>query len=252
MSQPMEGHTVKRYDGELSSLHYIVLQMGGLVIEQTRQALDALRHKDLKLAHAVTEREPEVDTLELKADDEIASVLARRGPMARDLRIVMALSKTVTDLERVGDEAARIAYVVASMYDGTRSNPSKPLLRDVKSMGKLALKTLQDGLDIIDTLDADKAEALLADESELDDEFQASLRRLTTFVLEDARNVGHAINITLILKSLDRIGEHARNLAEYVVYLVRGQDIRHPEVARQLGRKDQDDAQGADPADSRP
>lgn len=233
MSQPMEGHTVRRYDGELSNLHYLVLQMGGLVIDQTRNAVDALRKKDVKAAHAVTEREPEVDELELKADDEIASVLARRGPMARDLRIVIALSKTVTDLERVGDEAARIAYVVSNMYDSNKGGPSKALLRDVRAMGKLALQKLQDGLDVIDNLDAERAEALLADMDELDEEFQGSLRRLTTFVLEDARNVGHAINLTLVLKALERIGEHAGNLAEYVVYLIRGQDVRHPKLSQE-------------------
>ena len=235
MSQPMEGHTVRRYDGELSNLHYMVLKMGGLVIDQTRKAVDALRQKDVEAAHAVTEREPEVDALELKADDEIASVLARRGPMARDLRVVIALAKTVADLERVGDEAARIAYVVASIYDGSKGGPSKSLLRDVKGMGKLAIQRLQDALDVIDTLDVDKADALLASEGELEEEFQASLRRLTTFVLEDARNVGHAVNITLILKALERIGEHAGNLAEYVVYLIRGQDVRHPGLSQVEG-----------------
>lgn len=228
MAQPMEGHTVRRYDGELSNLHYLVLEMGGLVIDQTRRAMDALRNKDPKAAREVIEREAQVDALELRADDEIVSLLARRGPMARDLRIVVALSKTVTDLERVGDEAARIAYVITSIYEGSKSGPSKALLRDVRSMGKLAVQKLQDGLEVIDTLDDRKAEVLLEADGELDEEFQASLRRLTTFVLEDARNVGHAINITLVLKALDRIGEHAGNLAEYVVFLVRGQDVRHP------------------------
>jgi phosphate transport system protein len=241
MAQPMEGHTVRRYDGELSSLHLLVLEMGGLVIDQTRRVMDALRNKDPKTAREVIEREAQVDALELKADDEIVSLLARRGPMARDLRIVVALSKTVTDLERVGDEAARIAYVITSIYEGSKSGPSKALLRDVRAMGKLALQKLQDGLEVIDTLDDRKAETLLDADAELDEEFQASLRRLTTFVLEDARNVGHAINITLVLKALDRIGEHAGNLAEYVVFLVRGQNVRHPPSTE---RKDDDNGDG--------
>jgi phosphate transport system protein len=230
MSQPLEGHTVHRYDGELNTLHLSMLEMAGLVLEQTRLAVQALRNKNLYLAYEVIEREQEVDARELEVDQEILSLIARRAPVASDLRVLMSFSKAVTDLERIGDEAARIAYLTVSMFDNERSDPSASLLRDIGSMGALAINTLEQSIETFDNLDADRAESLANADDELDEEFQSGLRRLTTFVLEDARNVGHAINITIILKALERIGDHATNLAEYVVFLLRGKDIRHPEA----------------------
>lgn len=230
MTQQLEGHTVQRYDGELNQLHLLVVEMGGLALDQTRLALKALKDKDLELAHQVLEREHQVDELELKSDDEIVSVIARRAPVARDLRVIMAFSKAVTDLERVGDEAARIAIITQNMFDNKRSAPSKHLMRDIKTMGKLAAGMLEEALYVFDVLELDRATALARGDFELDAEFQSSLRRLSTFVLEDARNVGHTINVTLILKALERIGDHARNLAEYVIFLICGEDIRHRKI----------------------
>ncbi len=227
MQQPTEGHTVVRYDGELNGLHLLMLEMGSLVLDQVRTSLTALKNEDLVAARQVLIREHKVDDLEIKADDEIVSVIARRGPVARDLRIVMAFSKTITDLERVGDEAARIASIIEEMYETDRSHPSGQLMRDVHLMGALVTHMLEKALGIIDGLNADDAEEIAKGQVELDAEFRSSLRRLTTFVLEDARNVGHAIYITLIIKALERIGDHSRNLAEYVVYLMSGDDIRH-------------------------
>jgi len=116
------------------------------------------------------------------------------------------------------------------LYGSDTSDPSSHLLRDIKTMGNLSLRMLQDALDIFDTFDVARARVLARGNVELDEEFQSSLRRLATFVLEDARNVGHTINVTLIIKALERIGEHARNMAEYVIYLVKGEDIRHQSV----------------------
>jgi phosphate transport system protein len=156
-------------------------------------------------------------------------VLAKRSPVARDLRVIMAFSKAVTDLERLGDEAAKIAYIGTAMYNNDHSNPGNYLLRDVSVMSKLVSTLLKEAIEILDVLDLEKAEKLLSSHDDLEEEFQAGLRRLTTYVLEDARNVGHIISIVLVMKSLLRIGEHARNLAEYVVYMVSGEDIRHAE-----------------------
>jgi phosphate transport system protein len=205
----------------------LMLEMGSLVLDQVCTALKALKEEDLAAARHVLIREHKVDELEIKADDEVVSVIARRGPVARDLRIIMAFSKTITDLERVGDEAARIASIIEEMYETDRSHPSGQLMRDVHVMGALVTHMLQKALGIIDGLDADDAEDMAKGHLELDAEFRSSMRRLTTFVLEDARNVGHAIYITLIIKALERIGDHSRNLAEYVVYLMSGDDIRH-------------------------
>ncbi len=238
MSEILEGHTVRRYDGELNSLHLLVLEMGGLVLDQCRLALDALKTGDLDATRRVLARETQVDALELKLDDNVWWVVGRRGPVARDLRVVMAFSKAVTDLERIGDEAVRIAHTTVAVYDDEVRRPSRKLMRDVQTMGKLAIGMLQDAVSLYDTFDLNVAEGLLRRHAELDMEFQSSLRRLSTFILEDARNVGHAINTVLLVKALERIGDHARNLAEYVIYLVRGEDVRHLETRQQQNGED--------------
>jgi len=244
LSEILEGHTVRRYDGELNTLHLLVLEMGGLVLDQCKLALESLKTGDLEATRRVLSREAQVDALELKLDDNVWWVVGRRGPVARDLRVVMAFSKAITDLERIGDEAARIANTTLSVYDDEVRRPSRKLLRDVHTMGKIAIGMLQDAVALYDTYDLASAEGLLRRHAELDVEFQSSLRRLSTFILEDARNVGHAINAVLLVKAVERIGDHARNLAEYVIYLVRGEDVRHSG-----GRAAQEGAEG-DPASS--
>ena len=229
MSQPLEGHTIHRYDGELNHLHTLVLEMGGLALDQVNAVLRTISEKNLALAHLVLKREPEVDQLELKIDNEITTIIARRSPVASDLRVTMSFSKTVTDLERIGDEAARMADIILKIYENDNSEPSHNMLRDIHTMGSLIHGMLQEALEVFDTLDIERAEKLAGYDGELNEEFQSALRRQTTFVLEDARNVGHAINIVLMTKALERIGEHAINLAEYVIYLVKGKDVRHQE-----------------------
>jgi phosphate transport system protein len=231
----LEGHTVRRYDGDLTNLNLMVLEMGGLAVEQCRLALEALRTADAALAARVLAREDQVDALELELDDNLWWLVGQRAPVGRDLRAVVAVSKAVTDLERVGDEAARIARSVRSIFgdERERRRPSIKLLRDVQAMGRLALKYVEEAVALYDNFDADKAQALIARDGELDEEFQASLRRVSTFLLEDARNVGHVVEVVLMTKALERVGDHARNLAEYVVYLIGGKDIRHPHARTQ-------------------
>lgn len=223
----MEGHTVHSYDTELNDLHVHVLGMGGLVMNQVEKALQVLLAKDMQGARQVIAREPEVDALEVEVDEQVVSVIARRSPVARDLRTLVCFSKIVTDLERVGDEAARIAALALHIYDNESSQPSDLLVRDINGMGKLALVMLRQALEALDKMDAEKAMELARGQTELDAEFRSSMRRLATFVMEDARNVGHAINVVLTIKALERIGDYSKNMAEYVIYLVSGQDIRH-------------------------
>jgi phosphate transport system protein len=173
MSEILEGHTVRRYDGELNSLHLLVLEMGGLVLDQCRLALEALKTGDLDAARKVLVRENQVDALELKLDDNVWWVVGRRGPVARDLRVVMAFSKAVADLERIGDEAVRIAHTTLAVYDDEVRRPSRKLMRDVQTMGKLAIGMLQDAISLYDTFDLEVAEGLLRRHSELDTEFQS-------------------------------------------------------------------------------
>jgi phosphate transport system protein len=229
MSVSTEGHTVRRYDGELNHLHYLVLEMGSLVLSQVRDAVEALNRRDVSLAQTVIDRENAVDLGEVNADSEIVKLIARRCPVGGDLRLVFAVAKSVTDLERIGDEAVKIATLGLHLFgsDTGGADPNRLLMRDIASMASLALRHLECGLQMIDSWDADKAMELIQAHQTLDEEFQAGLRRLLTFVMEDARNIGFAVNIVLIIKALERIGDHARNLAEYVVYQVRGQDIRH-------------------------
>jgi phosphate transport system protein len=177
--------------------------------------------------------------MELKIDDDVVTVIATRGPVAGDLRVIMSISKAIIDLERTADEAARIANLAKAMYESERSQPSTHLMRDVTTMGQLAFEMLQESVESFDTLDAERARALVCSENVLDLEFQSSLRRLATFLLEDARNVGHAIQIVLLTKSIERIGDHARSIAEYVIYMVHGEDVRHHHAGFcETGKKD--------------
>lgn len=228
MSDPMaEGHIYRRYDGELNHLHYLVLEMGGLVVNQVRDALAAVKSHEIALAQKVVATDSEVDRLEVQADEEITRLIARRCPVGADLRLVIAVSKSVSDLERIGDEAVRIAGLVIHLFGGESSNPNSQLVRDVHRVGGLALTALQNAIEVFDVWDEAKAHQVIECHGEIDQEFQSELRRLMTYILEDSRNIGFAIHVMLAMKSLERISHHAQNLAEYVIFQVQGQDIRH-------------------------
>ncbi len=229
MSQVLEGHTVQRYDGELGRLHTLVLEMGGLAIDQTRLALQALDTGDLAAARKVLARENQVDVLELEADKEAASVIARRGPVGRDLRVIIAFSKAITDLERIADEAYRIATIGEKLY-AHKGGPDLP--QDVHDLGDLVLDMLREALQVLDLLDAERGTALVQSRDKLVKAFEASLGRIAQLVSGEDADGGHTIGVVLIIKALERIGHHARNLGEYVIYVVRGEDIRHGGVYR--------------------
>lgn len=223
----MEEHTVKRFDQELDELNSLVLRMGGLVQDQIVKAMAALRDEDAEAARQVIARDHVVNFMDVEANERAVNLLALRQPMGRDLRMIMSLGKTVTDLERVGDEAERIARMTVHMYEAAGSQPSHSLLRDTHSMAQLAKKMLRDALDALARLDVALALSVAKGDTELDNEFQSALRRLATYIMEDSRNVGHAIDVTFIVRSLERIGDHAKNIAEYVIFLVKGKDVRH-------------------------
>jgi len=227
MSEANEGHTVKRYDAELARLRNLVLEMGGLVINQAEKSVRALRKQDLGAARLVVEREPAVNEFDNLAEREMNKIIALRQPVAGDLRLIIGVSKSISDLERIGDEALKIARVAIRLYDSDESSPNKKLLRDVKVMCRIACDMLRAALDAFDTMDMQRAIEIAKEDDELDNEFQSATRRLTTYVMEDSRNMGHAINVLLVIKALERIGDHAKNIAEYVVFLVKGKDVRH-------------------------
>ncbi|MBX3629887.1 MAG: phosphate signaling complex protein PhoU [Nitrosomonas sp.] len=224
----LEGHAFRRFDGALVYLHTEVLAMAGLVLEQIQLALESFRTQDQEILDSVCRKEYQVDGLEKKIDSAITQILAREGPVAFDLRAVMAFSKAVTDLERLGDEAVRIAQLSAKICSGESGFSNTHMLRDIGIMGDHACSLLTEAIEILETLDLDRARELLV-RSDLGKEFCTSFRILTSYVLEDTRNMRYIVNVVMVLKSLERIGDHARNLAEYVVYIVSGHDIRHRE-----------------------
>lgn len=227
MTVTSDKHTVRRYDAELDELEDLVRRMGKLVTEQIQNAVKALRHEELELAREVIEADHVVNGYEVRADAAALDLIATRQPMAQDLRRVMSLHKSVTDLERIGDEAEKIARMAVRIYEGSNGRPNKKLLRDIKSMSRLAAGMLTDALDALYASDVDKAVSVVQGDVDLDNEFQSTLRALVTYIMEDSRNFGHAINIVFVVKALERIGDHAKNIAEYVVFLVMGKDVRH-------------------------
>lgn len=230
MNATLEGHANSHYDGDLNNLHNLMLEIGSLALDQNRLAIHALLEQRISDAHIVIERESSVDALESRIDAAILLVICKRSPIAKDLRTIMAFSKAVSDMERIGDEAVRLANITIELYQNGSTVPNQRQLRDVFNMGKYALELLERSLDCFAEFNVDEAKELLQDEPEFSAEFESNLRKLATFVLEDARNVGHVINLTLIIKILERLGQYSINLAEHVVYLVAGVDVRHREL----------------------
>ncbi|KAB2927781.1 MAG: phosphate signaling complex protein PhoU [Candidatus Contendobacter sp.] len=227
MAISQDAHTVKQFDVLLANLRNLVLEMGGLVEEQIKHAIQALDDEDLIAAREVISRDQIINGLQVKADEDCVSIIALRQPLGSDLRLIMSLSKIVTDLERIGDEAEKIARMTVKTYDGVSSPPSAKLLRDVVPMARLAQDMLHGCLDALARLDVEKAVEVAQGDDELDQEFQSALRRLITYMMEDPRTIGQAINVIFIVKALERIGDHSKNIAEYIIYLVKGKDVRH-------------------------
>jgi phosphate transport system protein len=221
-------HIVRQFDTELDELRSLVLRMGRLVVEQIRDASESLLHEQPDAANTVLRREDWVDSMEIEADDRIVELLVRRQPLGQDLRSILALGKTVRDLERMGDEAERIARVTLDLH--SRSNNAKPgreFLRDVEQMTDMAIKLVEGCLSALGDLDLEQAVLVAQGDGVLDSDFSAALRHLATFLFEDSRMIGLVINVTFVLKALERIGDHATNIAEHVIFLIKGKDVRH-------------------------
>ena len=221
----MPEHTLKQFDTELEEIRSRVLQMGGLVEEQIISALEALMHGDLVLARKTVENDHQVNALEVAIDEECSTVIARRQPAAKDLRMIMTVVKTITDLERIGDEAAKIARMTQSIYQ--RDRPTVPRTSEIQHVADIALGMLRNSLDSFARLDLAVAAKVVRQDEQVDKEFSAILRHLITFMMEDPRTISHAIEILFIAKAIERIGDHSKNMSEYVVYLVKGKDVRH-------------------------
>lgn len=224
-------HISQRFDQELAGVRSLVLEMGGLIEEQITLAAQAFEEGDTDLASEVIANDHRVNGLEVRIDEECTAILARRQPIASDLRLVMAVVKTITDLERMGDEAEKIARMTIHMNQQERAYTPN-LVRDVSVMADLARSMVRNALDAFARLDVSEAVAVAQGDADLDAEFQSSMRHLITYMMEDPRTIGKAIDVLFIVKALERIGDHAKNMAEYVIYLVKGKDVRHTSLDR--------------------
>ncbi|MBV8806947.1 MAG: phosphate signaling complex protein PhoU [Sinobacteraceae bacterium] len=208
----LEGHISKAFDGALATLHIRVVEMGGLVLDQVREAAVAYTEWQLEPAERVLEREHQVNEYNTLLNEEQLTLIARRQPVAGDLKAILAMSKVVAELERAGDEAKKIARTVIAQ--GGRPGPATA--RDVRHLGQLAVSLLRASLESFDRLDAAAALEVIARDRDLDSEYEAGLRRLMTRAMEDPRQVSVALEAAFALKSLERIGDHARNVARYL------------------------------------
>jgi phosphate transport system protein len=225
-----EKHMSTQFDAELSAISTRVLEMGGLVESQVSQAIYALTHFSGEIASQVLTKEETVNTMEMEIDRDLSSIIARRQPTARDLRLLIAISKAIANLERVGDEAARVARTVQRLINSGVSTRMRLPVNDLLFESELAVAQLRKALDAFARLDVDKALEVLKQDDQIDQEFEGLLRKLITFMMEDPRTISSSIDLVFVAKAIERVGDHAKNLAEVIIYVVKGTDVRHNRV----------------------
>lgn len=223
-------HLSTQFDSELTSVSSRVMELGGLVESQIRQAIYALSQFSVEVANEVSAREARVNAMEIEIDHDLSSIIARRQPTARDLRLLIAISKTTANLERVGDEAEKIARMVRSIiHSGApRSLPSLEL----RVAADLASGLLNKALDAFARLDVAAAVAILKEDDLIDKEFDGFVRKLITYMMEDPRMISPSLDLLFLAKAIERIGDHAKNIAEFIIYVVKGEDVRHATMAQ--------------------
>ena len=226
-----EKHLSTQFDAELSGISTRVLEMGGLVESQVAQAIHALTHFSGETASHVLAVEEKVNAMEIAIDRDISTIIARRQPTAVDLRLLIAISKSIANLERVGDEAARIARTVQRLINSGVSTRMRLPVTDLAFEAELAVTQLRKALDAFARLDVDKAIEVLKQDDQIDQEFEGLMRKLITFMMEDPRTISSSIDLIFVAKAIERVGDHAKNLAEVIIYVVKGMDVRHNSVA---------------------
>lgn len=227
-------HSSKIYDQELESIRSRVLQMGGLVESQVKLAIDAFEAGDIAEAERVVTADRRVNDLEIELDRAVNHVIARRQPTAVDLRMIMGVSRAIPELERIGDEASKIARAIKWMHD-KQPSVRLPRVPDIRASADLAASLLRRSLDAFARLDASAAASIIRDDQGVDERFRAILRQLITFMIEDPRTIGASIDMVWVAKAIERIGDHSKNIAEQVIFIAAGADVRHAtpdEVAR--------------------
>ncbi len=220
----MTDHISKQFDAELEAVRTRVLQMGGLVEEQIVKAIDGLASGDLAAIDEIIADDHRVNAMEVELDESCSRIIAKRQPAAGDLRLIIAIIKTITDLERIGDEAEKIARMAKLVHSAERLHMPRLELKHVAS---LAIDMLRKALDAFARLDSLAASQVVRQDELVDDEFRSILRQLITFMMEDPRTITRSLEVLFVAKALERIGDHSKNMAEYVVYMVEGKDVRH-------------------------
>jgi len=218
-------HLSSQFDSELTGVSTLVMKMGGLVESQLRTAVQALSEFSVELADQVTSTESQVNSMEIEIDHDLSSIIARRQPTARDLRLLIAISKTTANLERAGDEADKIARMVKSIIESgaARVLPSSEL----RVAADMASALLRKSLDAFARLDASIALTILKEDDAIDREFDGFVRKLITYMMEDPRTISPSLDLLFLAKAVERIGDHAKNIAECTIYVVKGADVRH-------------------------
>ncbi len=222
-------HSSKQYDADLESIRSRVLLMGGLVETQFLDAMASFRSGSIERAEQVIKADENVNHLEVVLDEACSNLIVKRQPAANDLRTVMATIKVITDLERIGDEATKIARTMKNLYarNGASLNVSLNHYEMVRVISNSAGDMLHDALDAFARLDAGQAVKIIAQDEDINHEFRSIMRNLITFMMEDPRTISNSLDTLWVAKSIERIGDHAKNIAEYVIYVVEGKDIRH-------------------------
>jgi len=220
-----EKHLSSQFDADLNAINAHLLEMGGLVEAQVANAMKAFSTMDAELASEVLAKEKSVNDFEINIDKECAEILARRQPTAKDLRLVLAIAKAVSNLERVGDEADHIAARIKKVVEVNA--PYQINVAEIRIAGQMALGLLRRSLDAFARMDSKAAATIVADDLEIDNEFRGFVRKLNSYMSEDPRIISTALEILFIAKAVERIGDHAKNISEFVIYVDKGMDVRH-------------------------
>jgi len=231
----MAEHTSKQFDSELETVRTQVLKMGGLVESQTVAAINALMEGDITACTMVINNDQLVNTMEIELDEDCSRIIARRQPTAGDLRLLLTVVKVISDLERIGDEASKIARMAKQIYAADRLQT--PRFNEIKQVADIALGMLKSALDSFARSDISVAAKVVREDERVDDAFRGIIRQLITFMMEDPRTISSSLDILFIAKAIERIGDHAKNIAEYVIYMVKGKDVRHTspeEIEREI------------------
>jgi phosphate transport system protein len=225
----LTGHISKRFNKDLDNLRNSVLAMGGLVETQLADAISSIVSGDSELGLRVAKDDYKVNKLEVSIDEECGRILATRAPAASDLRLIVAVIKTITDLERIGDESEKIGYLASKLAGMDRPTDS---YIELKNLGHHVLQMVRDTMNAFARLDVEACKSIMLEDDRVDDEYDAITRQCITFMMEDPHSVQRVMNVTWAARALERIGDHAKNICEYVVYMVEGRDIRHTRHAK--------------------